>query len=649
MSARRACPCLLALVVLVVFLVLPAVARAAVDLELDLSARSVGVGEPFRVDLSAMTQDGDTPSEPRLTVPDGFEVDGPTVGTRQQVSINGMRMVRQSGIGATWILSATRPGIYSIGPASVRTPSGEQRSSSVQIQVLDQPNPSNRLGGRRRARPDPFDSLDPFGGMDPFDGMLDRLRRRSGTDLDRLPDAPDGIALDSPPDPIAFVTAKVDKTQAVVGEQITLSIYAYGGRGMFQEASGAREPALTDFLAQRVVEDPSRQPVYQFTAQGQPWIAVKVRELVLFPLRAGELEIGPIKFGFLGRRYPDDRQGAGGLWRSSQPIRIDVSEPPAAGRPPGYSGEVGDFVLAANVEPRTVEAGGAIAVGATVKGTGRLPSALKLPEQAGVEWLEPTLTDQGTGEGRVGGTRRFSYVVRLSRAGEIDLGQLTLPYYNPSTRQYVVRSVALGKVTVTPSAQPAAPPVAGSSGPKLSELATLRLAPSAALAPANHLADRPAFWLALLLGPTLVLTAAGVQRAGRALQRAWRKRDSSEGAQALQALKEAKSAHSAGDYAGVASGIERALYRALGAATGLRLRAVLRSELAATLVTAGVERALADESVALLDTCDHIRFARGQGVDLDARMRAAEALIRQLTKRAAARPAASLAPSTEGS
>jgi hypothetical protein len=151
MSARRAGCCVMALVVL---LLLPAPARADVELELNLGARSVGVGEPFRVDLSAMSQDGDSPSDPRLTAPDAFEIEGPTVGTRQQVSINGMRMVRQNGIGATWILSATRAGIYSIGPASVRTRDGVQRSASVQIQVLDQPNPANRLGGRRRRGPD---------------------------------------------------------------------------------------------------------------------------------------------------------------------------------------------------------------------------------------------------------------------------------------------------------------------------------------------------------------------------------------------------------------------------------------------------------------------------------------------------------------
>jgi hypothetical protein len=647
MTIARALACLLAAAWLVLW---PGLARADVDLQLELSARSVGVGEPFRVDLNAMSQDDDTPSNPELNTPDGFDVQGPTVGTRQQVSINGMRMVRQSGISATWILSATRTGIYTIGPASVRTPSGVQRSTTVQIQVLDQPNPANRLGGRRRARAAPLDPFDSFG-MDPLDDMLDRMRRRSGVDLDRLPDAPDGIALESPPDPVAFVRAIVDKTEAVVGEQIRLSIYAYGGRGMFQEASGAREPGLTDFLAQRLVEDPSRQPVYQFMAQGRPWIAVKVRELALFPLRPGELEIGPLKFGFLGRRYPDEGRGGGGLWRSSPTLRVHVSEPPAAGRPPGYTGEVGEFALSASVEPRTVEQGGAVSVSAIVKGEGRLPSALKLPEQAGVEWLEPTLTDQGTAsDARVGGTRRFSYVVRVSRAGEIDLGQLTLPFYNPRTHAYQVRTVGLGKVTVTPSAHAAlAASAQSSSGPRLSELASLRLEPGPSAPPARYLADGLGFWALLVLGPGLVLAGAGVVRAGRSLSGAWRRRDRSEGAQAAQALREARLAHKAGDFAGLASGIERAVYRALGAATGLKLRALLRGELVPALTRAGVERALSERAVALLDTCDHIRFARGQGVDADAQLRAAEDLLKQLARYAPVRPSASLSTSAEGS
>jgi hypothetical protein len=622
----------------------PSLAVASVELELSSSARSVGVGEEFRVELSAMSRDGDEPSDPQLAVPDGFEVRGPSVGTRQQVSINNFNMDRVSGIGATWVLRASRPGLFTIGPASVRASAGVQRAAPLQIQVLEQ-SPRNQR--RPRRSPDPLDPFSSFGrGMDPFDDLFDRLRGRS-PGIDRLPDAPPELVVQAPPDPSAFLVARIDKPQAVVGEQVTLSVYAYGGRGNFQEASGAREPSLQDFLAQRMVEDQSRQPMFQFDALGRSWIVVKVRELALFPLRAGELEIGPLKFGFLGRGYRDDDHAVGGSWRSTQALKVSVSEPPVAGRPPGYNGEVGVFSLVAEVEPRTVEAGGAVSVSVKASGEGRLPSALKTPEQAGVEWLEPTLKDQtSVSESRLGGVRRFGYVVRLTRAGEIDLGDVTLPLFNPNTRRYQVAKAALGRITVTPAKTP--PPAASAEGPRLSELAGLRLELEPTVTKHRYLSDRSWFWLLLALGPGLVVAAAFAVRGAANLRRALRRREASDTVQAAQALREAKLAHKAGDSAGVASGIERALYRALGAATGLKPRALLRDELAQKLTQSGLEASLAESSVELLERCDQLRFAGGGNRDAAADIAAAGELLKTLARRSP-RVSSTFAARTEGS
>ena len=94
------------------------------------------------------------------------------------------------------------------------------------------------------------------------------------------PEAPPDLVPRRRLDPLAFVDARIDTRQAVVGQQVTLTIYAHGAQGLFQEAPGAREPSHPDFLAQRLVEDGSRQPVYQYAQDGQRWIAVKVRERV---------------------------------------------------------------------------------------------------------------------------------------------------------------------------------------------------------------------------------------------------------------------------------------------------------------------------------------------------------------------------------
>jgi hypothetical protein len=609
-------------------------ALAQTNLELQVSAREIAVGDTLDVQLDAMSEDDQTPTNPELVVPSSFELHGPSLGTRQQVSISGFRMVRQSGISATWQLTATRAGVYSIGPASVQVGGRRQQAQPVQIRVLPEgqrPQRPQRRG--RRPMRTPFDPFDPFGNDDDgFNDLFDRLR--GGAGAERLPEAPPDLIQERALDPVAYLEAHLDAQQAVVGQQLTLTIYAHGSQGLFQEAAGSHEPSHPDFLAQRLVEDGSHQPVYQYTRDGQRWIAVKVRETALFPLRAGRLTVGPLEFGFLGRRYA--ARTAEGLRRSSSPLLVDVSEPPAQGRPPGYAGDVGYFRLSATVEPRRISAGGSIAVTARVEGSGRLPGALKLPEQSGVEWLEPTLRDIPTVDGtRVGGSRNFSYVVRLTRAGQVDLGRLNLSFYDPTARRYRSAPVELGQVTVDPepnaaaiSAVPVEP-----KGPQLSELVKFRAALGAAPV-ASHWIDGTGFWWSLGAAPACVLAVAGLGSARRRLRRRLDQRQQSLATHATRALAEGRQALGRGELGLVLSAVERALYLGIEWATGLRARAFLRSELPARSSAAGLAQPLADEAAQLLGLCSELRRAGAalERAGVEALLGRAAALVKRLLK-----------------
>jgi len=608
-------------------------ARSQIDLQLQVSSYEISVGETLEVQLDAMSADDEAPTRPELTAPSSFEVRGPSVGTRQQVSISGFRMQRQTGISATWQLTATRAGVYSIGPASVEVGGRRQRAQAVQIRVLAEGQRPQRPQRRSRRPSSPFD---PFGTDDPFDDLFDRLRGGGSAGFERLPEAAPDLLPERALDPVAFLDARIDTQHAVVGQQVTLTIYAHGSQGLFQEAAGSHEPSHPDFLAQRLVEDPSHQPVYQYARDGERWIAVKVRESALFPLRAGRLEIGPLEFGFLGRRYA--ARTAEGLRRSSRPLVVDVVEPPADGRPAGYAGDVGEFRLDATVEPRHITQGGSIAVTARVDGTGRMPGALKLPEQEGVAWLEPTLRgDPSVAGTTVGGLRNFNYVVRLTRAGKIDLGRLSLPFYNPTTRRYRVLTADLGQVTVDPepraatSSRPAAPP----RGPQLSELVHFRSQLSAQRA-LSHWADHAGFWWSLGAAPACVLFAAGFGSARRRLRRRWQRREQSQATHAERALAEARQALGRGEPGLVLSSAERALYLAIEWAAGLRARALLRSELEARLVAAGLDAELAREAAELLGRSGELRLA-GSAVERDA-VTGLLARVQKLVKRLLGKP-----------
>jgi BatD DUF11 like domain len=584
------------------------------DLQLQVSSYEIGVGETLDVQLDAMSADDEAPTLPELVVPNGFEVRGPSIGTRQQVSISGFQMQRQTGISATWQLTATRAGVYSIGPASVEVGGRRQRAQAVQIRVLAEGQRPARPPRRNRRPRSPFD---PFGTDDPFDDLFDRLRGGGSAGFERLPQAAPDILPERALDPVAYLEARIDTQHAVVGQQVTLTIYAHGSQGLFQEAAGSHEPSHPDFLAQRLVEDPSHQPVYQYERDGQRWIAVKVRESALFPLRAGRLEIGPLEFGFLGRRYA--ARTAEGLRRSSRLLVVDVAEPPADGRPPGYAGDVGEFRLDATVEPRHITQGGSIAVTARVQGNGRLPGALKLPEQAGVAWLEPTLREDPSVVGTtVGGSRNFNYVLRLTRAGQLDLGRLTLAVYNPQTRRYRVLTAELGQVTVDPEPASATPSAVAATprGPQLSDLVQFRSQLSAQRAP-SHWTDHGGFWWSLGAAPASVLCAAGFGSARRRWRRRSERRAQSQATHAARALAEARQALGRAEFGLVLSSAERALYLAIEWATGLRARALLRSELEARLLEAGLDAELAREAVELLARSGELRLAGG-AVDREA-------------------------------
>ena len=178
---------------------------------------------------------------------------------------------------------------------------------------------------------------------------------------------------------------------------------------------------------------------------GEPFLVKLIGRTALFPLATGDLQVGAMERSVAGRRFPP----YGELRTSNAPI-VHVTEPPLAGRPPGYAvGDVGSFSITAGVQPQKVDVGGSVAVMVRVTGTGLVPDSLRVPERSGVEWLDPVKKERTEVQaGKVVGTRTFDYVVRLKNSGTIDLGAIELPYWDPVKKKYEVAKAAAGEVEV---------------------------------------------------------------------------------------------------------------------------------------------------------------------------------------------------------
>ncbi|HEY3498163.1 MAG TPA: BatD family protein, partial [Polyangiaceae bacterium] len=177
-------------------------ARAQVSLQAHPSASKVEVGQPFRVELSASAEGQDQPSNPRLPVPAGVSVNGPSVGTRTQVSL-GMGGMRQSvSTTATWEVVASRVGTLRLGPPSVEAGGRRYTGNPIVVEVVPQgtlPPPP-----RRPSRFDPFGMFDPFGGSGFPPGFFGQ---DAPNQPEELPPVPEEFRVDQAPDPDAFLRA----------------------------------------------------------------------------------------------------------------------------------------------------------------------------------------------------------------------------------------------------------------------------------------------------------------------------------------------------------------------------------------------------------------------------------------------------------
>jgi len=558
--------------------------------------REVDVGEAFTVSLSATTDaGGPSPSDPRLALTDGLRAGTPSVSTQTQISFINGRMTRRSGITATWQVVAARAGVFVVTP-SVTWNGKKLQANALRITV----HPATP-GGRRRQAPQPTPNpFDPFGMFPKMPGFFDTPE----PEVPQTAPVDPELSLDAPLDSRVFLRSVVDQKAPVVGEQVTLTIYVYS-RVNSLELTDVHEPSVPDFFLRELMPQGTQAEPRLVAINGVAWRVQAILKKALFPLRAGDLEIGPMQAMFVGGRA----SGVSGV-RESQLLKVRATEPPLAGRPVGYQiGDVGFYSLSATVEPRTSEVGGAVAVTATLSGAGNVPNAIRVPASASVEWLEPQVRESIEVEnGKIRGSRTFSYVVRPKTAGNVDLGDITLPYWNPERKAYEVARASLGKVQVAPAKTPPLAKDPSAPHDPWSSLGAARAELGSYPRAREPLTEKPFYWLGLIGGPFAVVAGSLGTKGLRRLRSRLAERRTSAQSGIDNALAQARDAKKREDPAALAAALERAVYLAIERATALKARALLLDDIPAALEERSIPGNLAAELRDLLRSIEATRF-----------------------------------------
>jgi hypothetical protein len=575
----------------------PAFAQVEINARVDVN--EVELGDTVTYSLEASTTGGESLDDARLPTPQGFTVVRQGASPSQMVTIVNGRMSEKRGITAQWVLRSDRLGTFSIGPASIAVGNTRKTGTTQRVTVV-----APGSGRAKPRRPKGFDPFDPFNGggspLDPFKGIFPGDDEQSDP-VGQL-NADPKLGLDNPRGPVAFLHATIDKTHAVVGEQVTLNVYLYEDLRQRQgRPSDVHEATATDFVKRSLIQDETRAVhVGNAIVGGHPWSVKLVRKNALFPLKAGRLAISPMSL-----TLPQARVGL----RESETLYVDVSEPPVANRPVGYQiGDTGDFSLSATTAPRTVEQHGAVGVTVELRGTGNMPGTLPTPEIAGVEFLEPQTRDSlgPVANDRFGGTRTFSYVVRLHKDGAIDLGEIRLPYWDPQARAYSVARASLGIVQVSRS-------TGRDAGPEVAEQVLAGMPAIRTTLEGKReetfLTERPLYWVTLFGSPLACLAVISLGDAARRVRQRRANTAPSPERIARERRAEAEAAMKGEDGKPAVAAVLRALEAELLVRTGVNVRGTSKDGALRELVDVGVSEDAANRAIRLMSACEDARFS----------------------------------------
>lgn len=364
-----------------------------------------------------------------------------------------------------------------------------------------------------------------------------------------------------------------------------------------------------------------------------------VQLLALFPLNPGPIEIEPLTMELSAAARFGARRELVRL--TSEPVKLKV-RPLPPGAPAGFhKGNVGRYDFSVEVDKRQVSVGEPVTVRLTARGQGMV-SRVELPSvPTSDKWrlLDPVYDKQmGVVRDEVGGSKTAEVVLTPTQEGQLVLPPLEFHYFDPDLGRYKTltsreqRIAVIGKAAAVPEQEVELVQRQRAQGSGAMQTAQQPLRALKALAPepsqVHDPARQPWFWMGVALPGALYLGwllwgswAARRQRSAPAR----RQKDARREASAALDL----AAHSA-DPAACASQIHQALTAFLAARLELPPGAISRSRLGRLLPERGVQPAIKDRLLALLERCEQARFGDTEGVQRDALVQEARALLNEL-------------------
>jgi len=371
------------------------------------SPKEVEAGSQFKVSFVVNTH-----NVSNFTFPDfkGFEVIyGPAKSVSSSVQIINGHRTESSSITYSFSLIATKPGTYTIGPASADDGRKKVQSQPYRVKVVDVGNLSPQamaptLNQGRQAQSNSVSSQD------------------------------------------VFMTATLSKTHVYEQEAVLLTYKVYTLVDLRRLDGDV--PTLNGFQIQEVPL-PNVKTASVETYHGRNYYTYVWSKYLLFPQKTGKLTIPSIRYeGIVVRPNmsldPTEIffNGPLGMNKMSTviqtpPVNIQVSALPE--KPDDFSHAVGTFAITSSMTPKQVDANDAVSLKVVVKGQGNMnlisTPELKLPDN--FEAYDPKVNDNfRLTEDGLSGAKTFEYTFIPRHPGNYTIPPIEFTYFDVNEKAY---------------------------------------------------------------------------------------------------------------------------------------------------------------------------------------------------------------------
>ncbi|MDR2843298.1 MAG: BatD family protein, partial [Candidatus Symbiothrix sp.] len=389
--------------------------------------RAVVAGQQFRV-IYTLTYSEERGKDILIPETNGIQVlFGPTVSTSMMTNIvNGNRTTTNT-LSHTYVMMAEKEGEYTLSPASIKVGNSEYKSNELKIIVLPPDQEVTAANTNAQA-----------------------AQQESGSQAK----ASNGEI---------FIRMIVSKSSVYENEGFLVSFKLYTTVDV-TGFENLKFPEFEGFVAQEI-ELPENKQLQLENYQGRNYRSVVLKQSILYPQRAGKINIGQGKYEAVVREVAQQQRSRSFFddffapaytnvkkTLTSQAVSIDV-KPLPGNQPAAFSGAVGDYKLSSTISATSLKANEPVTIKLTLSGTGNI-KMLKNPEIVfpnDFEIYDPKIdVNTKVSANGVSGTKTIEYYAVPRYAGNFTIPSIQFSYFDLNSGSYKTLSTNTYQLQVAP-------------------------------------------------------------------------------------------------------------------------------------------------------------------------------------------------------